>query len=195
MTDRYAHRDGYTYPDSPVLRNKAGHTDQGALDKFERLSVTNRMVEDPPAGNFDYLHLKAIHHHLFQDVYDWAGEERNVSISKGQTRFATPCFINQAVTELFNRLANEDHLRTAPPELFVERAAYYALELNVAHPFREGNGRAIRYFLSLLAQNADYEIDEEVLKGGWLEACTKGMLDDGLLMRNVLAHALIILED
>ena len=60
MTTRYAHKDAYTYENSAVLKNKAGHRDQEALDQFERLSVANRMVEDPPAGNFDYQHIKAI---------------------------------------------------------------------------------------------------------------------------------------
>ena len=58
---------------SSVLRNKAGHETQEALDQFERLSVANRMMEDAPRGVFDYAHLKALHHHLFQDVYDGAG--------------------------------------------------------------------------------------------------------------------------
>jgi cell filamentation protein len=195
MTSRYAHKDAYTYEDSPVLRNRAGHRDQSALDRFERISVANRMVEDPPPGNFDYQHLKAIHHHLFQDVYDWAGQERNVSISKGQTQFANPRFIHPVVTALLSQLAEEKYLNNTSPEFFVERAAHYVLELNIAHPFREGNGRVVRYFLSLLAHNAGFEIDEDQLRDGWVDACIEGVTQEGQLMRDVIARALIILED
>ncbi len=195
MINRYAHRDEYTYPNSSVLRNKAGHLTQEALDQFERLSVTNRMIEGLPEGNFDYPHLKAIHWHLFQDVYDWAGKERNVSISKGGSLFAIPCFIGENVTAILNSLTTEDRLRTVTAKQFVEQMAYYAIELNVAHPFREGNGRAIRSFISLLAQNAGYGISEEMLKEGWLKACIQGMSDNGLCMQNTLAQALVIFED
>lgn len=168
---------------------------QGALDQFERLSVANRMVEDPPEGKFDIQHLKAIHRHLFQDVYDWAGEERTVSISKGKTLFCNPRFIADTVTDILGKLAKENHLKGLPPEDFVDRVAYYILELNVAHPFREGNGRTTRYFLSLIAQNAGFEVDVEQLKEGWTDACIEGVAGSEEPMCDVIAKALIIFED
>jgi len=195
MITRYAHRDVYTYDNSSVLKNKAGHTTQEALDRFERLSVANRMMEDPPTGNFDYAYLKKLHFHLFQDVYDWAGQERNVSISKGSTQFANPRFIADAVTDLLKKLVNENCLKGHDPEDFVERAAHYVIELNMAHPFREGNGRTVRYFLSLLAQNAGFGIDAEQLKNGWLEACIVGVPGDETPMCDLLANALIVFDD
>lgn len=195
MTTRYAHKDAYTYDDSPVLKNKAGHTTQEALDQFERLSVANRMVEDAPNGDLDYKHLKAINRHLFQDVYDWAGEERNVSISKGSTPFTNPRFINGAAVTLLNRLASEDDLKGLSPDKFLERAAHFVLELNIIHPFREGNGRTIRYFLSLVAQNAGFGVDTEKLKDGWLEACIQGVTNSEEPMCEIIAKALIVFED
>lgn len=195
MTDRYAHKDVYTYDDSPVLRNKAGHTSQEALDRFERLSVANRMLDNPPSGNFDYQHLKALHFHLFQDVYEWAGEERNVSISKDATTFANPRFIHGVVSELLQKLAGENRLCSTEPGIFAERAAHYVLELNLAHPFREGNGRTIRYFLSLLADNAGYGIDDETLAQGWLAACVEGVSRSDRPMRDLIARALVIYEE
>lgn len=172
----------------------AGHKIQEALDKFERLSVANRIVEEPPSGEFDYAHFKAIHLHLFQDVYDWAGEERNVSISKGSTQFANPRFINNVVSSLLQSLSDENKLKGLSPEDFVERAAHYALELNMAHPFREGNGRAVRYFLSLLAHYAGFELDVEKLTNDWLDACVEGVTNE-TPMCDLMAHALIIFED
>lgn len=195
MTTRYAHKDGYTYDDSPVLKNLAGHRTQEDLDKFERISVAIRMMEAPPDGDFDYPHLKRIHHHLFQDVYDWAGDERNVSISKGSTQFCNPRFIASFVTGLLSELAEENHLRAIPAEDFVDRAAHYMLELNMAHPFREGNGRACRYFLLLLAQNAGYGLDGERLENGWLDASIKGVAGDKSPMRDLIAQAIILYED
>lgn len=194
MTTRYAHEDAYTYENSSVLRNKAGHETQEALDQFERLSVANRMVEEPPQGGFDYAHLKALHFHLFQDVYDWAGEERNVSISKANTTFANPRYIHPMVTSLCGELAGENFFQNLAPDPFVERAAHFMVELNMAHPFREGNGRTIRYFLFLLADNAGYEVDMDKLADGWLAACIDGVHDEQS-MAELIAGALVILED
>lgn len=195
MTTRYAHKDAYTYENSSVLKNKAGHKTQEALDQFERLSIANRMVEDPPDGNFDYQHIKAIHHHLFQDVYDWAGQERTVSISKGKTLFCNPRFITNVITALTAELTQESFLKGGSPDEFVDRSAYYMLELNLAHPFREGNGRTGRYFLSMLAENAGYEVDTEKLKHDWLDACIEGVTGSAQPMCDLIANALIVYED
>lgn len=195
MLTRYAHRDIYTYEDSSVLKNKGGHRKQEALDQFERLSVASRMMEDLPEGYFDYEHLKGVHYHLFQDVYDWAGKERNVSISKGATLFANPRHIGMVVTGLLSELKNENYLVEQELDGFVERTAYYMIELNIAHPFREGNGRALREFLSLLADNAGYGIDTEKLKNGWLDACVEGVSGSEQPMCDVIAGALIVYED
>ena len=73
----------YRYPDSDVLRNRLGITDAGQLEHVEFLLVSQRLEEAIPKGNFDLPHLQKIHRHLFQDVYDWAGEIRKVDIGKG----------------------------------------------------------------------------------------------------------------
>lgn len=62
-----------------VLKNKLGLIDPAALDRYERRSVVQRIDEGIPAGNFDLAHLRAIHRHLFQDVYDWAGDLKGLS--------------------------------------------------------------------------------------------------------------------
>ena len=66
----------YTYPNSPVLRNKLDLRDADALERAERLLVQQRIEEGIPRGNFSLDHLQAIHRHLFQDVYEWAGDIR-----------------------------------------------------------------------------------------------------------------------
>jgi cell filamentation protein len=74
--------DPYTYENSTVLVNKLGLRDQGELDNFEA-EITNARAGEPlPEGDLDFAHYCAIHHHLFQDVFDWAGAPRTVRISK-----------------------------------------------------------------------------------------------------------------
>ena len=83
MSDR-----DYCYPpDYTVLRNRLDIRDAPALEAAERELVALRLLEPVPAGDFDLNHLKAIHRHLFQDVYAWAGEVRTVEIAKGDSRF------------------------------------------------------------------------------------------------------------
>ncbi len=86
---RYSAIDHYVYPDTAVLRNKAGLKDQQALDAFEA-DVTAlcmlELIDAPVQGNFDLAHLCAIHRHIFQDVYEWAGEIRTVDMSREGSR-------------------------------------------------------------------------------------------------------------
>lgn len=101
---RYADNDPYTYEGSSVFKNIPGIRNAPDLETFERVHVTKRFLEDPPPGDFDYTHLKALHYHLFQDVYFWAGQDRNVPITKGGNRFATPAFLHQNGTALLRNL-------------------------------------------------------------------------------------------
>lgn len=73
--------DPYVYPDTKILRNRRGITDPKALDRVERRLVIQRIKDGVPGGLFDLAHLQTIHRHLFQDIYDWAGELRTVEIN------------------------------------------------------------------------------------------------------------------
>lgn len=190
MPSRYSNNDPYTYDDSPVLMNKGNFCTEEELKEFELLCVTKRMVENPPDGDFDYEHLKSLHHYLFQDVYEWAGNERDVPISKGTSQFATPVYISNLAKALFNELAAEEFLVELELEKFATRAAYYVSELNVLHPFREGNGRVIRLFLFLLAENAGFDLEPDVLEGRWLEASIEAFNNDETMMSELLTEAL-----
>ena len=79
--------DPYVYPGTTTLRNLLGLTDPVDLDRVERLYTVDRATQPIPRGALDLTHLRAIHRHLFQDVYDWAGELRTVEISKGRQQF------------------------------------------------------------------------------------------------------------
>jgi cell filamentation protein len=79
--------DPYVYPGTNIIRNRLLITDPQILDRMERRLVIQRTRSGVPGGKFDLAHLRAIHRHLFQDVYDWAGEIRTVEISKGGSQF------------------------------------------------------------------------------------------------------------
>jgi cell filamentation protein len=154
--------DPYLDKDTGVLRNLLGIKDQAALDKAESsLSFlrTNELRELPVTGHFDLKHLQSIHQRLFGDVYDWAGQLRQVEIQKGNTDFARQMVIESAGKQLFGQLAKEQHLRGLDADAFSARAGHYLGEINVLHPFREGNGRAQREFIAQLALAAGYPID------------------------------------
>lgn len=154
--------DRYTYPDSEVLRNKADLRDQAALDAFEADTTAIRLLqlnECPIVGAFNLAHLQAIHHHLFQDIYDWAGELRTVDISKGDSRFGHWTMIASYLDRELGKISQENFLRDYAPETFIPQLAHYMGEINAAHPFREGNGRVQRTFCAQLAEQAGYFID------------------------------------
>ncbi len=156
--------DPLCYPGTNVLINKADIRDQDELDQFEQLMFTTRAEEDLPAGELDYAHYRLIHQHFFQDVYDWAGEIRQIRTAKGGNRFCHPEYIDAEMEKLFAQLAREDHLtRIDEVGPFADRAAHYIAEINAIHPFREGNGRCQLTLLSLLLRLTGRELDEDRL--------------------------------
>jgi cell filamentation protein len=96
--------DVYCYPGTRVLRNRYGLTDPDELDRIERQLVADRFAEGAPAGSFDLAHLRAIHCHLFQDVYDWAGDIRTLEIAKGGSQFMFVRFIATGMADVHRRI-------------------------------------------------------------------------------------------
>ena len=159
---KYEGGDCYLDPETGVLRNRLGITDEQRLAQAEASLVAWRSYElsqKPLAGDFDLAHLQAIHRHLFGDVYDWAGEIRTIDLAKGNTYFAHHAYIVSASRPIFEPLKKERYLQGLNPAEFSERAAYYLGEINALHPFREGNGRAQREFINHLAWASGYTID------------------------------------
>lgn len=128
-----------------VLENKLGITNSADLAKEEEKLSKKRAVELfeegllylADAGSFSSL-LK-IHEYLFQDIYDFAGKIRTVNIAKGSFRFAPVVYLQDALK----------HIENMPQSTFDEIIKKY-VEMNVAHPFREGNGRSTRIWLDLI---------------------------------------------
>ena len=103
--------DPYCYPGTGVLKNRLDLRTQAELDAFEAAITTQRADEPLPAGQFDADHYRAIHHHLFQDVYDWAGQIRSVRIMKGGNTFCFPENIDAQMRRAFAELARANQLR------------------------------------------------------------------------------------
>ncbi|WP_424983096.1 Fic/DOC family protein [Maritalea sp. S77] len=162
MSRYKATEDPLCYQGTQVLKNKAGLREQDELDQFEQLMYLTRAEEPLPTGNLDYEHYKRIHRHFFQDVYDWAGQSREIRTGKGGNWFCFPEYIDGEMTRIFGQLANEDHLiGLTNSKHFAERAADYIAEINAIHPFREGNGRCQLTLLDILLANSGFNMNED----------------------------------
>jgi cell filamentation protein len=144
-----------------VLKNRLGIVDPNKLEEAEAIITTPAIAllkEEPILGDFDLKHLQAIHKQLFSPLYTWAGELRRVVLTKGSTQFANPDFIEQAAKELFHNLQSENLLLDLDDDTYLKHFAHYYSEVNILHPFREGNGRTQRAFFSLLADQSQKEV-------------------------------------
>lgn len=152
--------DPYALPNG-VLRNKLGITDHQLLAAAEADITRARLVmlaERPLPGAYDLDHLRGFHAAVFSDIYEWAGELRTVNIAK-RTPFCPARNLVSYAGEVLGRLASAGRLRDLPrQEFLIQLAALYG-DLNVLHPFREGNGRAQRAFLAQLSADAGYELN------------------------------------
>ena len=151
--------DPYCYPNSTILRNKAGLRTAEALVRFETAMTAARAEEPLPPGRLSARHYCALHHHLFQDVYDWAGQYRTVRLTKDASTFCFPEHIADQMAAIFRRLRQQSYLRALDRTAFASAAASFLAVLNAIHPFREGNGRTQLTFFALLADEAGHPID------------------------------------
>lgn len=152
----------YCYPGTNVLINKLDLRDQQMLDQAERYHTAFRAMEmrfHPTNPTFDMGQLKHIHDHLFQDIYPFSGQIRVTNIGKNNFWFCDTTMIPRLADQVFSELKADKFLKGLTKEAFAEKSAYYYTEINYMHPFREGNGRAIREFFGQLAKSAGYELD------------------------------------
>jgi len=170
MTDKT-----YCYPpDYTVLKNKAGFRDPEKLEQFERLYTQSRMMDCPLDLPITYVGYQAIHRHVFQDVYEWAGQSRTVTIHKGDA-FANWMYVDQEMEKRFELIRQDQNLQSSSAVEFAEKAAEHLSEINAIHPFREGNGRTQRLFLRNLAHQAGHESHiARIDKDRWMDASIEG---------------------
>ena len=143
----------YTNPQTGVLRNKADINDRDLLTVFESIKVGLRLEEllQKPLKIKDSSTLFAIHKHLFQDVYQWAGQPRTVEISKGGKPFFPRKRFNTAYVYIDTLIAEYRKIDKRDKPRLTHKLAEILDNVNYLHPFREGNGRTQREFLRLLA--------------------------------------------
>jgi cell filamentation protein len=165
LPESYASADEvYCYPGSMVLRNLRDLRSAEELELFETAMTSQRAEEPLPEGELDFAHYCAIHRHLFQDIYSWAGEARTVRTGKGANLFCYPENIDAQMTSLFAELRAANCLRALDREKFVAGLASFLATLNAIHPFREGNGRTQLVFVTLIAHEAGYPLNLEKLR-------------------------------
>ncbi|MGG5370321.1 cell filamentation protein [Enterococcus sp. AZ196] len=169
-----------------ILKNLLGIDNQAELARVEEKTtkirakelVENRVIDSFEIGTFKGL--SQVHQYLFQDIYDFAGKTRNVDIAKGQFRFAPVLYLKPALVEI-EKLDQNNY------EQIIEKY----VEMNIAHPFREGNGRATRIWLDqILKKEIGKVVDwNEVDKDKYLSAMIMSPVND-LPIKELLKPAL-----
>ena len=186
--------DPYLYPGTSVLKNLRDIRDPERLARLEADATSERidqLKQTPISGKFDTRHLLAIHHHIFQDVYPWAGELRTVNIGKSGGLFALQQHIVSTLAKTLEDLKQERYLSGADLKRFCDRGAYYLGEINAIHPFREGNGRTQREFMRELALRNGYTLEwSRVSRDRMMDASKQSFRRDNAGLAEVLRSAL-----
>jgi len=152
----------YCYPDSNVLKNKLNIKENKLLKTAEEeitLIKQMELLKNPIKGNFSKAHLMNIHKFIFEDIYPFAGKIRREQISKANTMFYPPNLIDRELDKLFAKIKEKNMLKETDEEKIFDNLAYVMAELNIIHPFREGNGRSIREFIRLMAKRMGYDLN------------------------------------
>jgi len=191
--------DKYVYPGTSTLINKFNCRDEEKLRKIEALSTGGNLAWlqlHPIEGSFDFDHLKRIHHFIFQDLYDWAGQTRDVDIGKNNL-FCRAQYINDYASTVFGDFYPACESNKDNKDSFIEVLASHYADMNALHPFREGNGRAQREFTRELCLNCGYVFDltktkhEEMLAAS-IKSFEKGDNTDFI---NIFSRCIIPIEE
>ena len=153
--------DPFLDPRTGIFRNRLGLTDHAELAAAEKTMAALRVKQLERrriAGRYDLDHLRAFHWTIFQDVYPWAGQLRTVLIVKAGGSFCLPHLITPTAEKVFGGLAAADHLRGRDRASFLDGLVPLLAEINALHPFRGGNGRTQRAFLTQLARDAGFRL-------------------------------------
>ncbi len=165
----------YCYPDTSVLKNKLNIKNNELLKTAEEEITSIKQMEllkNPVRGNFSKSHLLNIHKFIFEDIYSFAGKIRREQISKSSTMFYPPDLIGSKLDKLFTTIKDNDMLKEKCQDKVFDNLAYVMYELNIIHPFREGNGRTIREFIRIMAKRMGYDLNWGLVpKDKILEAC------------------------
>ena len=169
-----------------VLDNKLGITESAELAREEEKISKKKALELFESGVLNSLEagkfesLSQIHKYLFDEIYDFAGEVRNINIAKGNFRFAPVMYLKQSL----------EHIDNMPQSTYEEIIEKY-VEMNAAHPFREGNGRSTRIWLDLILKKELGKVVDwsKVDKEDYLLAMERSPIKD-VEIKELLKHAL-----
>ena len=152
----------YCYPGTNVLKNKLNIKDNKLLKTAEEeitLIKQMELLKNPIKGNFSKSHLMNIHRFIFEDIYPFAGKIRREQISKADTMFYPPDLIDRELDKVFDKIKEKNMLKESDEEKVFDNLAYVMAELNIIHPFREGNGRSVREFIRLMAKRVGCDLN------------------------------------
>lgn len=185
----------YCYKGTNVLKNKLNIRDQNKLKKIETELSFAALIELstlPAVEQFNKEHLLYIHKFIFNNIYSFAGKIREENIAKGNTTFCIYNFIEENLDDLFGRIKIKIPKDKDNIEENISFFAYVLAELNIIHPFREGNGRAIREFVRQFADSLGYVIDwSKVLKDELMDAMIESVtnLEKLIYCMNILTSS------
>ena len=159
-------------------------TDFAELEQAEAFTFSMRAAQiEQGVYNitaFALTDFVALHRHLFQDIYAFAGQFRDVHLMKGSTRFCQVQYMDGYASDLFSKLKNEPTWYSL--EYAAKRLAYFKSELNMLHPFREGNGRTIRIFLQSFANHKGFLwIYNKMDRDQYMQAMIRAVTSEDLL--------------
>ena len=171
-----------------ILKNKLNITNQIELAKMEERLSKQKAKQLFDSGDISkvevgkFAGLCFIHSYLFEDIYDFAGKTRDVNISKGDFRFAPVMYLKHSL----------EHIDAMPQSSFDEIVQKY-VEMNIAHPFREGNGRATRIWLDLILKKELKQVVDwnKIDKDDYLSAMQRSVVKDieiKFLLKNALTE-------
>lgn len=150
------------YEGTTCLINKLDITDENVLALVEAditFAKALKLDKEPISNTFNFQHYKAIHRFLFEDLYSWAGEIRTVNISKKGTKFVDCNEIENIAENCFKRLKIHNYYKDMQFDDFIDNLADFYITTNMLHPFREGNGRTQRIFITQLIRCCGYDIN------------------------------------
>lgn len=186
------------YSQDGVLKNKFGEKDPKKLEILEKMStirgwikLQNELIATPNL-KLDAALIKKIHKNLFEDVYDWAGQYRTVNIVKGKTMFANALYVPAALEDLVTKLNRDITSKSITANNISEKLAYYYGELNMIHPFREGNGRTQKIFIEKVADKLGYSLQlEKVDSKKLLEVTIESVNGTGRPLKKVFEEVIV----
>ena len=184
MSRYEAGNDPYLIPGTEVLKNKLGISDAFALQVAEEDAAFRAAIEiQLSAPPFTFRQLCDLHHKLFSEVYEWAGQTRSIPMSKGSSRFAQPEFIQRECEKVYANLNSVFAEVSRDQDSVGTMLGTAYSDLNVAHPFRDGNGRSIRMHLEHVAFQLDYLINwKSVSEATWISMSIESMSDESGLI-------------